>query len=243
MTLPALALLMLAQFDVASVKPTANGGPMSPTRFMVSPDGRLTVTNMPLHLLIARAWNLPPQSKRLSGGPEWVRSDTWDIQAVAPDLFPRGISAKAREERVRGMLRQLLTERFGLVVRTETKQLSVYQMVAAKRLKPADIDEQACPVQPADDGIFCHHLYGDPRGGLIGPAVDMTDLALELENWLDRPVIDRTGIRGLYNVQTKGWTEGDVFGELEAAIGLRLKSSKARAEVFSVDRVSRPSSN
>ena len=163
---------------------------------------------MPVHWLIANAYNVPFQSARLVGGPDWVRSEPYDIQAVAPAAFAPGISAKESEARTRVMLRALLGQRFGLVVRSETRELPVYAITLAKRgskLKPAQIEEKDCPVSPADDGLYCHHFNGGWRtDGLHGQAVDMGDLALYAENWMDRPVIDETGIKGLYNIQTEG---------------------------------------
>lgn len=239
-------------FEVASIKPTADAGNHRPIRFSVSPSGQLTVANMPLYWLIANAYNVPFQSARLTGGPAWVQSETYDIQAVAPGMFTPGISAKEREARTRVMLRALLAERFGLVIRPEVREIPTYVMVAAKRgskLEKAGIAEKDCPAQPQDSGLYCHHLDGGQGRGLHGPAVDMSDLALFAENWMDRPVIDETGITGLYKIETEGWgsiSEPDkpsVFTVFEQSLGLKLEPRKSKVEILVIERVSRPSAN
>jgi uncharacterized protein (TIGR03435 family) len=239
-------------FEVASIKPTADAGNHRPVRFAVSPAGQLTVANMPLRWLIANAWGVPFQSKRLTGGPGWVNAEPYDIQAVAPAMFAPGISAKEREARTRVMLRALLAQRFGLVVREEAKELPVYALVPTKgghKLRPAVIQENDCPVNPPDDGLYCHHLDGGMRDGLRGQAVDMSDVAQQAEDWLDRPVLDQTGIAGLYNVRTEGWgapedtEKPSVFRVFEDTLGLKLEPKKATVKIYVIEKVDRPSPN
>lgn len=245
-------------FEVASIKPTVDAGNHRPIRFSVSPGGQLTVANMPLHWLIANAYNLPFQSLRLTGGPGWVKSEPYDIQAVAPGMFTPGISAREREARTRLMLQTLLAERFGLVIRRETREVPAYAMVEAKRgskLERAGIVEKDCPAQPPDSGLYCHHLDGGMGRGLHGPAVDMADLAQFAENWMDRPVVDETGILGLYKIETEGWTtltagpegsdpdKASVFTVFEQRLGLKLEPRKTKVEMFVIERVERPSAN
>jgi uncharacterized protein (TIGR03435 family) len=76
-------------FEAASVKPNK-----SATRpgMQFLPGGRFTATNMPLFMLIASAFDVPFQSVRLSGGPDWIRSERYDIEATAgTDAIPSGI--------------------------------------------------------------------------------------------------------------------------------------------------------
>src|SRR5207247_781796 len=87
----------------------------------------------------------------LSGGPEWVRSDLWDVQATIPDgpvdykvttsEPPRGARGRGLpavtvvddiDSRVRGMLQNLLADRFQLVLRPQTKDMPVYFLTVGK---------------------------------------------------------------------------------------------------------------
>jgi uncharacterized protein (TIGR03435 family) len=256
-------------FEVASVK--ANKSEDRRRMGMQStPGGRFTATNLPLYLLIAVAYSLPFQSNRLSGGPEWIRSERFDIEAKAPDrAFAAETPGKARDEKMRLRLQSLLADRFKLIVRSEMKELQVYALVAGKngpKLKKAVIEEKDCPVGDEDRAAACHTFMGGQGRGLHAKAVDMADLVVALSNFSDRPMIDKTGIKGLYEIETEGWvplrprqvlpgaeptaedlamadpSRPTLFSVLEK-LGLKLESQKAPVEMFVVDHVERPSEN
>ena len=82
----------------------------------------------------------------------------------------------------------------------------------------------------------------------------MSDLASFVENWTDRPLLDKTGIQGLYRFETKPWlrdamaarpdvpdapTVFEMFGQL----GLRMEPQKRIVEVYVIDHIERPSDN
>lgn len=252
-------------FEVASVKP-AKPDDSRRMGIQVLPGGRFSATNVPVCLLVRSAYDIPFQSPRLSGCSH-TGSETYDIEAAAEQsaLTP-GESARARSLKMRSMLQTLLAERFKLVVRRETGEVPVYAVVVAKngpKLQRAKISEKDCPEPPAPFDASCHVINGGMGRGLHAPAIDMSDLASVLENWLDRPVVDQTGIKGLFNVQTEGWAplaprqgqqESDeakaladpsrptlfsIFEEL----GLRLVSKKAPIEMIVVEHVEKPSEN
>jgi uncharacterized protein (TIGR03435 family) len=75
-----------------------------------------------LHLLIQLAYDV--KAFHIQGGPSWVRSDRYAIEAKAPD--------KANPDQVRTMLRSLLADRFKLKIRGVTRTLSVYELVPAR---------------------------------------------------------------------------------------------------------------
>ena len=87
------------------------------------PGGRLRATNFTLRGLIARAWSL--QSDQVGGGAAWLQSDGFDVEAKAERNPPA--------DQIWLMLRTLLAERFTLVVRTETRELPVYELVLARK--------------------------------------------------------------------------------------------------------------
>lgn len=233
--------------------------------FQFQPGGRVVVTRMPLQLLISIAYDLPFQSSRLTGGPAWVRSgsDTFDIDARAPqDALPPGLLGRAREARLKRMLQALLAERFNLTLRRETTEMGVYAIVIGKngpKLKPAAVEEKDCP-DGEDRPGSCHLFNGGQGRGLHGEAVDMSDLALFVANWTDRPLLDKTGLTGLYNIQTPGWTplraredgreaEGasdpdrpSLFAIFES-LGLKLEVQKAPVEMFIIQHAEKPSEN
>jgi bla regulator protein blaR1 len=251
-------------FEVASVK--LNKSEERRMGFRILPGGHFTATNLPLFALIANAYRVPFQSSRLSGGPEWIRSERYDIDAKADkSSIPAGATATDREALVMRMLQALLADRFKLVMRRETKEIPVYALVAGKnghKLEKAAIEEKDCVEEPADKSIPCHVFSGGQGRGLHGNAVNMSDLVLFVENWSDRPMIDKTGIQGLYNIQTDGWIpllprqggsgpEGDDLADpirptlfmIMDRLGLKLEAQKASVDRWIIDRVERPTGN
>lgn len=72
--------------------------------------GRCQFTNVTLAMLIQRAYNLDSQGDKISGGPKWLDSDRFDIEAAAPN------PSKTTEAQLYLMLQQLLADRFHLKV-------------------------------------------------------------------------------------------------------------------------------
>jgi uncharacterized protein (TIGR03435 family) len=228
-------------FEVASIKPS-QAADFQRTGMKFLP-GRFVATNYPLQVLIAGAYRVPFNSPRLTGGPEWVRSDRYDIEAKAD---PRATPAEMRL-----MLRKLLAGRFHLTLHRETKELPVYGMVVAKnglKLPKAKPDE-----------TDTHILLGGQGKGIHGKAADLSDLAIFVENFTDRPVIDKTGVEGLFQIETTGWVPmRPKFGAPEGGadlsilpslfavfsqLGLKLEPQKATVEMLVIERVERPTEN
>jgi uncharacterized protein (TIGR03435 family) len=188
-------------------------------------------------MVIATAYDVPFQSVQLSGGPDWIRSERYDIEAIAGvGAVPAGLSTKAREDKTRSMLQTLLAERFKLTIRREAKEIPVYAVVAGKngpKLQKAKIEEKDCPEGPENYGVSCHSIMGGMGRGLHGKAIAISDVVRFVENWSDRPMVDKTGIPGLFEIETDGW----------APLGLKIESQRAPAEVFVIDQVEKPSEN
>jgi uncharacterized protein (TIGR03435 family) len=122
------ALLVLSQclpgqpaFQVASIKP--NTAPVRRAMLLrIEPGGRLTTSDTPLALLIRDAYRV--EDFQIVGGPAWVNSDGYDIEARPEE--------KADQPQVWHMLQSLLTERFKLAVRRETRTMPGYAITAAR---------------------------------------------------------------------------------------------------------------
>jgi uncharacterized protein (TIGR03435 family) len=199
-----------------------------------------------------------------AGGPDGV----YDVEAKGD--APPGLSLQARNDRARAMVQALLVDRFKLVIRRESKEMPVYALLVAKggpKLPRAEIDEKDCPeasvnalgpvstATPMPD--VCHAFSGGMGRGLHAKAANMSDLAGFVENWTDRPLLDKTGIQGLYRFETKGWLPMDPSvgaGSSDAAdrptvfqifeeLGLRMEPRKAVVEVYVIEHIERPSGN
>ena len=259
-------------FEVASVKAN-HSSDMRDMNFQFLPGGRLSAKGVPVFLLIAEAYNVAFQSVRLSGGPSWIRSfeERYDIDAVAPKgSIPAASTSRAREMKTRLMLQTLLAERFKLKVLSETKELPAYVVVIGKngpKLQKSKLEEKDCGEAPATpNDIPCHVIQGGMGRGLHAKAADMADVVTVVENWADRPVIDQTGLGGLYELDTEGWapmrprparpggeqTAEDVamadptrltLFQVFEKLGLKLEARKAPVETYVIDHVEKPTEN
>lgn len=232
-------------FDAASIKPSRPGDARRPTMEFL-PGGRFRSTNMPLLAILATAYNVPWQSVetlRIKGVPDWVLAEKYDIEATAPIT---GATAKARNEKIRQMLQSVLADRLKLKMRREITEMPIYSVtvrVHGPKLEKAKIDDSHCTE-------ICHQFQGGAGRGIHGTAVDMADLALYVSNWTDAPVVDQTGLTGLYAIQTEGWSRtpdddpsrpslSSIFDQF----GLKLTRGKGPVEIFVIEHIEKPTEN
>jgi len=207
------------RFEVASVKPNP-AGRAGMTRSRIQPGGRFVAENMAIVLLIGQAYQV--QAYQLVGGPGWIWSDGFDIDAKANgELVPTD-----GRRPLQGALRGLLADRFKLVTHTETRQLPVYALVLARsdgRLGPdlirssrtncdailaevAAAREPGGPPPPPPASGQAPPCGGLNRNGMFSlDSTTPTRLANSLSAELNRRVFDRTGLTGLFNVHLT-WT-------------------------------------
>lgn len=264
------------RFATASIKPTAQSnepGGHPTVSVGYKPGGRLTATDVSLKLLIQFAYAgheaphwLPMLGAQVDGGPEWLDGPKYDI-----DAKPLGTADPAHAWL---MLQTLLAERFKLAFRRETKEMTVYELTAAKggpKLSPAAPAECVSfspnmPPQPVAGKVDCGYVSGPMLGyspGLLriqGRKVHVSDLIRELGAVLDRPVSDKTGFPGEFDLDLS-FTPSDVtlgipaayaaadpsFPNLIAALadqlGLTLTAAKGPVEVIVVDKAENPTAN
>lgn len=264
-------------FEVTSVKPF-RGDPREMRGAEFNPGGRFTFKG-PLLLLISVAYNIPIRfsQNRFSGIPGWVKPDSpdgvFEIEATAPKgAFPPGLSQQALVEEERSMLQALLADRFKMTVRRESKEMPIYALTVGKggpKLPSAGIQEKDCAEVPAggvaDPGkIVCHQFTGGRGRGLHGRAVDVADLVSFVQNWTDRPVFDKTGIKGLYRIETEPFQPMELGATAPAAgakqdgvlladlptlftvferLGLRMESQKGRVDTYVIEHIEKPAEN
>lgn len=247
-------------FDVATIRPSPSelnfgphceGGSESP--------GRLTLRCITVQDLIHVAYGLyangrtaSPQTPQISGGPRWIDSDRFDIEAKA--------EGNPRDAMMAGpMLQALLEDRFKLKVHRETRERPVYALMVAKtglKLQPL---KHACQL-PDACGVGKMRSNGQ-NITLDVHAMSMKDFSGTLG--LDRPVIDKTGVAGIFDFHLEfvldGATPGFPFGSHEPTssgdgagpsiftaiqkLGLKLESAKGPVEFLVIDHVEKPSSN
>jgi uncharacterized protein (TIGR03435 family) len=257
-------------FEIISIKPLVPGD--RNVRFGFQAGGRFVSTE-PLQYVISFAYKLPfnPFSGRLAAIPEWIRSQEGAYYIEATGVFPDGLSDQARLDRERLMVQSLLAERFKLAIHHEIKEMPVYRVAAAKggpKLQKADIEEKDCPnpsaTPPPDAQTLCHISLGGIGRGIHARAISISDLANYVENWTDRPLVDKTRITGLYHIETSPWLppfvspppapgargeDGTLIADLPTIfevferLGLKLEPEKDKVDVYVIDHIGKPSEN
>ncbi len=231
-------------FEVSTVKP--NSATDNRVMLRILPGGGFQATGVTLKMLIAEAYDV--RDFQVTGGPAWINTDRWDINAKV-----EGVTDRIPLDEFRPMLQKLLEDRFQVTVRREQKEMPVYALV------------------PAKGGVKIHPVEGEggrigmSRGALTGEKIPIQMLARSLAQMVGRPVVDQSGLTGNYDftlrytpeigqggpVAVPGGTpppetSGDgpsIFTALQEQLGLRLDSQKAPVEVLVISRVEKPSEN
>jgi uncharacterized protein (TIGR03435 family) len=224
-----IAFAQRLEFEVASIKPVER--PTGGTTWHTA-NGEFRGT-ADLRSLIEFAYEV--RLHQLSGGPSWMDSAGFSIDAKTDPAnpIPRGYGP------IREMMRSLLEDRFKLAVHWETRQQPVYELVLARgglKMKQAD--------KPGDIRF--------DTGLLASSGATAATLAMMLEGPLDRLVIDKTGIAGLY-VFSLEWSPDDapadlatgasLFTAIQEQLGLRLQSATGPVETLVIDHAEKPSEN
>jgi bla regulator protein BlaR1 len=203
------------------------------------------------------------------GGSDWVRKDRFDIQATTPQGTPDYSSMDFFENQappLQLMLKALLVDRFHLVVHREERQLPVYALTIGKN--GPKLTKAIAKMFQTKDGItlkdrsllftFNRLANGDEDPNnmrMIMRDRSMQELADVLSSILDRPMVNRTGIEGKFDVSitydrdpdgdllTLSGASASLFRAFEAQLGLKVETTKAPLEVLVIDHADRPSEN
>lgn len=269
-TLLAISVSMLAagacsaqekpSFEVASIRPaggTAFGG--SPVGPGTSDPGHFASRNIQMRYLIQQAYGL--ENIQLIG-PSSLDTH-WDILAT---MLP-----STTREQLNLMLQRLLDERFHLTFHHQMKEFKAYELVVAKggvKLRDS-IPTDACSSGGAGPALRCGSISqefgiakakGGRRRSLTVPSlgiytganIDLAGLALKVRSELDfAPVIDKTGLTGLYDIRmqyavhdprTGRLVDEDsplptIFDALQQQLGLKLEPTKTMVEMTIVDHI------
>jgi uncharacterized protein (TIGR03435 family) len=256
-----VAGLKIPAYDVVSIKPMR--GPLEFTGAMDDPDGTHVVDTV--KGLVSYAYGVRPEFvvceiKACDAG-------MFDVRAkVAGEEV--GDLAKLTSEQRGLMLKAVLVERFGVKVHTEARPLRVYDLVVAK-------GGAKVPVHPPNAVPHTSFANGRPSDGvlrfkgteIIGYAVTIGSFANTIagafSESVERPVIDKTGLQGKYDLNLK-WTAeklgsalsggvGDsgqaadagpsIFTALQEQLGLKLEPATESMPMIVVDEAHLPSAN
>jgi uncharacterized protein (TIGR03435 family) len=224
-------------FDVASIKPVSGKSAVegsSRSQVEYTPDS-LMMRNIDLDEMIQWAYQLQPY--QISAG-NLLSGRRYDLRARSAE--------PASAAQLRLMLQNLLATRFRLATHREPKRTSVYELVVAK----------GGPKLPPDKSrsLAASHVRESlPRvdnGGFVFSNVSLADFAEQLSQLrpVDQPVLDRTGIGGVYDIVLKSAASAilqpdgpSLFTLIEEQLGLKLIAAREMLPVLVVDHAEPPS--
>jgi uncharacterized protein (TIGR03435 family) len=228
-----------AAFEVASIRPSslwkAGGEGSSRSKVEFAPNS-LTMRNVDLNECVQWAYGVQPY--RILG---------LQLNAERYDIFARAEGSVSTHQ-LEVLLQDLLAKRFNLKLHQETKILGVYELVTAK-------GGSKLPAPKADDTSPSHASESLPRvedGSFVFRDTSMPEFAEKLSQLreIDRPVMDRTGIKGVFDITLKGAASAmllpdgpSLFTLIQEQLGLKLVSTKAAIEVLVIDYAEKPSVN
>jgi uncharacterized protein (TIGR03435 family) len=256
-----------SRFEVASIKLS---DPSAQLRLGMTP-GRLDLVGVPLRVLVALVF--PLGQGRVFGWPDGMDAERYTISAKMPD----GASIAARQVAIRNLLK----DRFKLVRHQETRELPIYNLVLARsdgRLGPAlkessaecqaaakeyvEAARRGAPAQ-APPAAVARCVLSEPGIGTLGlKGQAIGSVVTLLPQFVDRQVIDRTGLTGLYDLTLK-WTPEpasgttvlglppsspppadpdapNIFTAVQEQLGLKLENGRGPVEVVVIDRLEKP---
>jgi uncharacterized protein (TIGR03435 family) len=228
-------LSILPKFDVATVKANRSPDANNERGYWKAAKGdqvKITLRNGTLLTFIEQAFGMKEYQIT---GPDWLKKERFDIVAIASHV---------NNDQLRPMLQELLKERFKLEVHRESKVLPVYALVPGK----SGAKIQAVKAE-GDSGVW------GGVGKLTVKKLSMAHFAETLSGQMDRPVLDMTGLDGVYDFtlqytpETQPQVTGDgqspaapdlaagpsIFTALQEQLGLKLESRKAPVEILVID--------
>jgi len=256
------------RFDVASIKRDTSALPRHTVRPL---PGGLHTENATVRMLMQNAYSL--QSFQIVGGPGWIESEGYNIDAKA--------EGNASRSQVFLMLQSLLEDRFQLKVHRETRELPAYALTAAKGgLKLPSPKEGGCASSTPDASTWAGGRMPPPGQGqptlapcgsvrvfllpsgarMQGGRIPMPEFIRILSMALGSPVIDKTGFTQLFDVRLDFLPDEttaalpappsppddanpSILFAIQQQLGLKLESTKGPVEVLVIDRVERPTEN
>jgi uncharacterized protein (TIGR03435 family) len=226
-----------------TIKPnkTASGGVDIDTD-----DDRFSATNVSLKILLEEVYDI--KQDLISGVPGPLDGARFNIEAKISDPDHDALKKLSDEQR-RRLLLPLLTERFELKTHTEIKTLPVYELVAmpgGPKFKPS--------ADQTITGGGSMNVHGsNARTDLTAHDIPMTSLAKHLAGAVHRTIIDKTGLKGNFDL-TLQWSNDEnpdsgaeqapsLFTAVQEQLGLKLQPARGPVEILVVDHAAMPTEN
>jgi bla regulator protein blaR1 len=199
--------------------------------------GGFTTRSATLQTVIGAAYGVQPDL--ISGAPDWVSTEKFDIDVKLPDSAvgdasknPGGIGI----QQLHLMLQALLADRFKLTLHRETKDLPIYELVVAeggpklKEAGPAYMNPNG--INGPEGALPLKAKFKMGPGELTDQGSTLADLVEQLSWQLGHTVLDKTGLTGNYDFSLR-WTPGESEAGMSKLMGGKLSSDSASASASS----------
>jgi uncharacterized protein (TIGR03435 family) len=207
----------LPTFEVASVKKHPENEQKQEGIMMGGPDvSQFRTSNVTMKTLIATAYGV--KEFQIAGGPGWINSERWDIDAKVEDSVAEQLQKLPRQQEQAQkalMLRSLLLDRFALRVTRGAKEGTVLALAVAKggpKLKEVPPPDPLATTELTPGPLVPGQVFTPPPGQALmmrskpgaadytmaANAVPIAALVNQLSMQLDRHVVDQTGLKGTY---------------------------------------------
>ena len=246
-----LATSAVKKFEVATVKVNDQTNPA----WHLGPPGRgsISIQNRPLRRIIVQSFRT--QGNMVFGGPDWIRTTNYDIVGKGPD--PNMTNPEVWE-----MMRSLLIERFHLKYHIEDREMPVFALTVLPGGHKLKLGENGRCAEDIKAGKNCGDIIVPPFGAAMYN-MPIGALITSIGVRAGRPIVDKTGLTGKYDVNVTWLPDGakledldlqnipaeyrpqdmTVFEALEKQAGLKLEAQKAAMPVLVIDSVSQPEPN
>jgi uncharacterized protein (TIGR03435 family) len=223
-------------FEVVTIKPA---DPNETNGDFIVGGHRIVIENQTVNDLIYMAYAV--HQKQVVEGPAWLGTERFDIDGQAD------LPGVANLKQIQEMLQKLLSDRFDLKLHHDKRDLSIYAIKVAKG-GPKITRSTATSSLPSQSG----HGHGTQQQRKFTNNT-MSDFALGMQAYMDRPVVDETNFPGRYDFTLK-WTPDNspnnepdavpgLFTAVQEQLGLKLEATKGPADVLVIDHIERPSAN
>jgi uncharacterized protein (TIGR03435 family) len=258
-------------FDHATVQPSS---PSDSNSSMQIEPGVFVQKNASITSLIAFAYGV--HEYQLTGLPSWADTDHFDIDASwkeapggptisvqgkssiaissdgappPPPPPPGSISIHLGPGQLQEMLKTLLADRFNLKLTPESKVMPVFDLVVAgsgAKLTPnlsAPVSTEAGKSMPI---VQVRSSFTSGTHELIVNNASPVVLADLISQQVNRKVVDKTGLTGLYDVMIhwpQSQTPEDIGASLEDQLGLRLEPDQGPVKVLAINQLEKPAAD
>jgi uncharacterized protein (TIGR03435 family) len=261
---------LFAQGPVQPASVVVSIRPSDPVSRNTPSSDRFDWFDVTLTMLVRDAYDL--FESQVIGGPDWVHTRMWDVSVKAAALSP---------DDARLLVRRLVENRFALRAHREMRELPVYHLVLARtdgrlgpKIKPSTVDctpfltgqrpMQESPSDPTHRFGLCSEGGSFTPGGVLTPRLNgqpLSGLIQHLQEALEQPVIDRTGLKGNYDIELSYLEESladksvagpaapsaskgpTLFTALQEQLGMKLEPARGPVQVLVIDSVSEPTAN